>query len=306
MSRHSTIKWLLKGGARTNMRSLFGVTPMTLAILCDDPHSVKLLIDHGYPITRSYPWNEYPIEQAIRIHSEGSAMMITHLGCELKIKLGNRSSNALTMAANEGLINLMFLILYMQPESINQHWIRKRQYPQALYRLKDVQNELQRMFTNPYRLKQLCRAKISQAIGIFYTEKVTELKSQCRFLSDKQLEYLRYNDLVDPVKHFRPVGKRLAHFEVAGIEFYWDQRTLRYRKRYDDQEKEKTRIEHPKSAIVRVRSTLVRRREHQEERKFINEHLSQTGTIIPIKIQRRATVKSARNAGRGLLPRRYE
>ena len=219
MSHHSTVRSLLKAGARTNVRSIYGVTPMTLAILCDDPYSVKILIEHGYPITRSYPWNEYPFEQAIKVHAEGSAMMIAYLGCEIKIKTGNHSTNPLTMAANEGLVNLMYLLIYMQPQWITQQWIRRRQYPNALFRLKDVQTELQRLTTNPFRLKQLCRAKISQTIGQFYTEKINELKKTYHLLSDRHLDYLRYNDLVDPVKHFRPVGKRLAHFEVNGIEF---------------------------------------------------------------------------------------
>ncbi|CAF4442593.1 unnamed protein product, partial [Rotaria sp. Silwood2] len=313
MSRHPTITSLLTAGARTNVRSIYGVTPMTLAILCDDPYSVKILIEHGYAITRSYPWNEYPFEQAINIHAEGSAMMIAHLGCELKIKQGNRTSNPLTMAANEGLVNLMFLLLNMQPQWINQHWIRKRQYPNALYRLKNVQNELQRMFTNPFRLKQLCRAKISQTIGKFYTEKINDLKKTYRLLSDQHLDYLRYNDVVDPIKHFRPVGKRLAHFEVNGIEFYWDQQTLRYRKTYNDNiqdvKKDKHHNEQPKSAIVRLTSVLLKRRQHQQERKKINEAQSQSmssNSRNMIKKHTSMNIKSAHNAGRGILSKRYK
>lgn len=311
MGRHPTIRALLKAGARTNVRSIYGVTPMTLAILRDDPQSVKILIEHGYPITRSYPWNEYPFEQAIKIHAEGSAMMIAHLGCELKIKQGDRSSNVFSMAAHEGLVNLMLLLLNMQPQLINQHWIRKRQYPHALYRLKSVQTDLQRMFTNPFRLKQLCRAKISQTIGKFYTEKINELKKTYPLLADRHIEYLRYNDVVDPVKHFRPVGKRLAHFEVNGIEFYWDQRTLRYRKLYDepsrDLKKDKNREEPSRSAIVRVRTVLLRRRQHQQERKQINETKSLTmSNYSNNTLTRHASmqIKSAHNAGRGILSKR--
>jgi hypothetical protein len=311
MSRHSTIRSLLKAGARTNVRSIYGVTPMTLAILCDDPYSVKILIEHGYPITRSYPWNEFPIEQAIKIHAEGSAMMIAHLGCELKIKPGNHTINPFSMAANEGLINLMYLLIYMQPQWINQQWIRRKQYPDALFRLKDVQNELQRLFTNPFRLKQLCRAQISQTMGKFYTEKINELRKTCRLLSDQQLNYLRYTELVDPVKHFRPVGKRLATFEVNGIEFYWDQRTLRYRKRFEDNIHDTTTGKHrhvqPKSAIVRARSTLLKRREHQQERKRINDTQSQTvsnDSSNNVKKHVSIDIRSAHNAGRGILPKR--
>lgn len=307
MSRHSTIRNLLKAGARTNVRSIYGVTPMTLAILCDDPYSIKLLIEHGYPITRSYPWNEFPFEQAMKIHAEGSAMMIAHLGCELKIKPGNYTTNPLTMAANEGLINLLYLLIYMQPQWIHQQWIRRRQYPDALFRLKDVQNDLQRFYTNPFRLKQLCRAKISQTIGKFYTEKIVELKKTSRLLSDQHLSYLRYNDILDPVKHFRPVGKQLSHFEVNGIEFYWDQRTLRYRKRYDDDNhyditQNKYRQEQPKSAIIRAKSSLLKRREHQQQRKIINDAEKQ---ILPTK-HVRINIQSAHNAGRGILPKRYK
>ncbi|CAF2066978.1 unnamed protein product [Rotaria magnacalcarata] len=312
MSRHPTIISLLKAGARTNVRSIYGVTPMTLAILCDDPYSVKILIEHGYPITRTYPWNEYPFEHAVKIHAEGSAMMIAYLGIELKIKQGNRSSNPLTMAASEGLINLMFLLINMQPQSINQHWIRKRQYPHALYRLKHVQTDLQRMFSNPFRLKQLCRAKISQTIGKFYTEKIIELKKTYPSLSDRHLEYLRYQDVMDPMKHFRPVGKRLAHFEVNGLEFYWDQRTLRYRKLYDDPnrdiKKDKARDEQPKSAIVRLTSVLLKRRQHQQARKQINETKSLTMSSYSSNTITRHTsvqLKSAHNAGRGILSKRH-
>ena len=313
MSRHGTIASLLTAGSRANVRSINGVTPMTLAILCDDPYSVKILIEHGYPITRSYPWNEYPFEQAIKIHSEGSAMMIAYLGCELKIKQGGRSSNPLTMAASEGLVNLMFLLIYMQPQWINQHWIRKRQYPNALYRLKDIQNDLQRMFTNPFRLKQLCRAKISQTIGKFYTEKINDFKKSYYLLSDRQLDYLRYNDVLDPVKHFRPFGKRLAHFEVNGIEFYWDQRTLRYRNRHDDNfydiRKNKNRNEQSKSAIIRLTSTLLKRRQHQQARRKINEAQSRTESNNSHNISRKLInidIKSAHNAGRGILSKRYK
>lgn len=313
MSRHATIQTLLKAGARTNVRSIYGVTPMTLAVLCDDPKSVKLLIEHGYPITRTYPWNEYPFEQAIRTHAEGSAMMIAHLGCELKTKQTNRSNNLFTRVANEGLINLLYLLINMQPQLINQTWIRRRQYPNALYRLLDVQKDLQRMISNPFRLKQLCRAKISQTIGKFYTEKINELKLTYRLLSDRHLNYLRYDDVLDPVKHFRPVGKQLAFFEVNGIEFYWDQRTLRYRKRMDgdlDQTMdEKSRTVQPKNAITRLTSTILRRREHQERRKKINSELqSLTTTSLQsgnrIRKHVRLEIQSAHNAGRGIRPRR--
>lgn len=303
LSRHSTIKWLLKSGARTNVRSLFGVTPMTLAVLCDDAHSVKILIDHGYPIHRSYPWNEFPIEQAIRVHSEGSAMMIAYLGCELKVKPTNRPTNPITMAANEGLVNLMYLIVYMNPSSINQTWIRRRQYPYALYRLKKVQDDLQRMFSNPFRLKDLCRAKISQTIGKFYTEKVVELKKEFRHFNDSHIEFLRYSELVDPVKHFRPVGKRLNYFEVGGVEFYWDQRTLRYRQPSDEDqpvEKKKVPLEmKSKNAATRIRSTLIRRNELQQQRKLINANFRLRNS----QSFSRNTKKSYLNTSRGFLPR---
>jgi hypothetical protein len=212
------------------------------------------------------------------------------------------------MAANEGLINLMYLLIYMQPQWINQPWIRRRQYPNALFRLKDVQNDLQRMFANPFRLKQLCRAKISQTIGQFYTEKINDLKKTYRLLSNQHLDYLRYNDLVDPIKHFRPIGKHLAHFEVNGIEFYWNQQTLRYRKRYDDDDnsydltKDKYRNEQPKSAIIRAKSTLLKRREHQQKRKQIND--SQSPNIVKKHV--RINIQSPHNAGRGILPKRYK
>jgi len=284
-SRHETTKCLLKGGARTNARSIYGVTPMTLAVLCDDPHSVRLLIEHGYPITRTYPWNEYPHEQAIRIHSESSALMIAHLGCELKVKPPNPPSHPLTLAANEGLVNLMFLLIYMQPQWINQPWIRRRQYPYALYRLTDVQNQLQKLIKNPFSLKQLCRAKISQSIGKFYTEKIEEFKKTFRFVTDSHLNYLRYNDVLDPNKHFRPVGKHLAFFEINGIEFYWDQRTLRYKKRTDEHlDQDKARPQPPANAITRLTTALVKR-------KLVTKHV-------------RLNIQSAHNAGRGILPKR--
>ena len=303
MSRHATIKTLLKAGARTNVRSIYGVTPMTLAVLCDDPYSVKLLIEHGYPITRTYPWNEYPFEQAIRIHAEGTAMMIAHLGCELKTKA---SINLLTMVANEGLINLMYLLIAMQPEWINQSWIRKRQYPHALYRLTDVQKDLHRMYTNPFRLKQLCRAKVSQTIGKFYTEKINDLKKTYRVLKDRHLDYLRYNDVLDPAKHFRPVGKRLAFFEVNGIEFYWDQRTLRYRKQYDDNLYDTGKDQSPRNAIVRLTSTALKRREHQEKRKKFNNEIQSQTTSLNSAFRKfgRIEIQSAHNAGRGIRPPR--
>jgi hypothetical protein len=311
MSRHATIRTLLRAGARATVRSIYGVTPMTLAVLCDDPYSVKLLIEHGYPITQTYLWNEYPFEQAIRIHAEGSAMMIAHLGCELKTKQTNHSANLFTMVVNEGLISLMYLLIAMQPQWINQSWIRKRQYPNALYRLIDVQKDLQRMYTNPFRLKQLCRAKVSQTLGKFYTEKISDFKKTYRVLTDEHLDYLRYNDILDPVKHFRPIGKRLAFFEVNGIEFYWDQRTLRYRKQYDDNLYDKHHdIQPPKNAIVRLTSTLLKRREHQQKRTKINNDIqSQTTSIKSSSTPKkyvRIEIQSAHNAGRGIRPRRQK
>ena len=39
---------------------------------------------------------------------------------------------------------------------------------------------LQHMFKNPFSLKKLCRAKISQTIGKFYTEKINDLKQTYR------------------------------------------------------------------------------------------------------------------------------
>jgi hypothetical protein len=301
MSRHATIKTLLKAGARTTVRSIYGVTPMTLAILSDDPYSVKILIEYGYPITQAYLWNEYPFEQAIRIHAEGAAMMIAHLGCELKTKQTDRSSNLLIMVANEGLINLMYLLIAMQPQWINQPWIRKRQYPYALYRLIDVQKDLQRMYINPFRLKQLCRAKISQTIGKFYTEKINDLKKTYRVLTDQHLDYLRYNDVLVPIKHFRPVGKRLTFFEVNGIEFYWDQRTLRYRKQYDNNFYDIIKDQQSKNAIVRLTSTLLKRREHQQKQK--NDIQSRTTTSTStLKKYERIEIQSAHNAGRGIRP----
>jgi hypothetical protein len=238
---------LLEAGARCVTRATNGVTPMTLAILADDAYSVRLLIEHGYPIDRVDAWNEYPFEHAVRIHAEGAAMMIAHLGCRLSTRQGNDWCHAVSLAANEGLVHLMFLIIYMQPRSINQRWIRQQQYPRALFRLLDVQSELQRMLINPFRLKQLCRANICRCLGKFYMDKLETLLSAS---SCSLTDYLRYRDIVDPMKHFRSIGKQLAYFQVAGIEFYWDQQILRYRQRHANIE----RVNQP-TRFVRVRST---------------------------------------------------
>ena len=94
---------------------------------------------------------------------------------------------------------------------------------------------------------------------------------------------------------------------------YWDQHTLRYRKRYEDNfsdiKKDKHRDEQPKSAVARLRLSLLRRREHQLQRRKINDTQSLTTSNNSNNISRkhvRITVQSAHNAGRGILSKRHK
>ncbi|CAF0805242.1 unnamed protein product [Didymodactylos carnosus] len=324
MSRHVTTKILLDTGAKANVRTLSGITPMTLAILSDDAYSVKILIEHGYAIKKAYSWNEYPFEQAIKVHSEGCAMMIASLGCELTVTAMNRSSNPLTLAAEEGLVNLMHLLINMYPRMINQHWIRKRQYPYALMRLKETQQDLHRLYTNPFKLKQLSRALITQTIGKFFPEKIVELKKYVD-LKEHHLTYLRYNDVLDPVKHFRPVGKKLSTFEVNGIEFYWDQKTLRYRTSNTNGAYHQPHDQQgSKSAVVQLKRPITNRSSSRDDlssdggsKKSVKITTSITGKPTNNKqsnkdlnkdrsdaLLLRQKVKSAHNAGRGIRSKR--
>jgi hypothetical protein len=98
---------------------------------------------------------------------------------------------------------------------------------------------------------------------------------------------------------------------VNGIEFYWDQHTLRYLKRHDenfyDITKDKYRLDQPKSALVRLTSSLLKRRGHQQTRRKINDTQSQTTSNNSTNILKkhvRINIQSAHNAGRGILPKR--
>ena len=186
--RHEITEFLLQNEIRIHAKSNHGITAMTVAIEHMNPAMVKLLIEYGYKMNKRYQWKETPLSQAINLHSEECAMTLVHQGCNLKKKKGH---SYFYMAVDEKLIRLVKFMAAVNPQFLQEEWVKERQWPVSIYHKPDMIEWLHKESQQVRKLRQLCRAKVFTYLGKYAPYKLQKLK-----LPDGLSEYVAYDSHV--------------------------------------------------------------------------------------------------------------
>ncbi|GFN77014.1 ankyrin repeat domain-containing protein 1-like [Plakobranchus ocellatus] len=187
--RYDICELLLQSRIKVHAKSNHGVTAMTVAIEQHNPHMVRLLIQFGYKLDKSYSWGETPLEQAIKIHSLESALTLLHWGSSLKRKRGRPSYFQLAVTEKQWAV-VKFLI-HLYPSYLQETWLRKQQWPVAIYHREDVRQYLLDARCYVWTLKQLCRARVFRLVGKYAPVKVDKLP-----LPAPLKDYLKFSEFV--------------------------------------------------------------------------------------------------------------
>ncbi|XP_060591551.1 receptor-interacting serine/threonine-protein kinase 4-like isoform X1 [Ruditapes philippinarum] len=186
--RYDIAEYLLQNEIKIHAKSHNGITAMTVAIEHHNPAMVKLLIEYGYKMDKRYQWKETPLSQAINLHSEECAMTLIHQGCELKKKRGH---SYFMMAVDEKLMKLAKFMAAVQPQFLQQSWVKTKQWPVSIYHRPDIIRWLEQESDKVRSLRQLCRGKIFRLLGKYPDNKLKKLN-----LTDTLREYVSYKSHV--------------------------------------------------------------------------------------------------------------
>lgn len=186
--RYEIAEYLLKNEIKIHAKSNNGITAMTVAIEHHNPGMVKLLIEYGYKMDKRYAWKETPLSQAINLHSEECAMTLIQQGCELKKKRGH---SYFLMAVDEKLMRLAKFMAAVQPQLLQEDWVKYKQWPVSIYHRPDIIKWLEQESEKVRSLRQLCRGRIFRLLGKYPVNKLKELN-----LSDAIKEYVSYQSHV--------------------------------------------------------------------------------------------------------------
>lgn len=183
--RHEAAEYLLQNEIKIHAKSNYGITPMTVAIEHRNPAMVKLLIEYGYKMDKRYKWKETPLNQAINLHSEECAMTLIHQGCDLHKKRGH---SYFYMAVDEKLTRLVKFMAAVQPQFLQEDWIKTKTWPVSIYRKSDLIKWLEQESMNVRSLRQLCRGRIFRILGKYPSDKLKKLN-----LDDTLYKYCSYS-----------------------------------------------------------------------------------------------------------------
>ena len=170
--RYDICEFLLSEKIKVNAKSHKGITAMTVAIARHLPAMCRLLIEFGYRMNGRFSWGETCLEMAIRYHSQYCAMTLIHWGCSVTRK---SSVSYFTLAANEGLTELIKFLAELYPHFLGEEWVRQKQPPLALYRVPEFYTWLFQLAESPRSLQVLCRAKIFRYLGKYPCNKVDKI-----------------------------------------------------------------------------------------------------------------------------------
>ena len=166
--RYKICEFLLEEQIKVNAKSHLGLTPMTIAINQHLPLMCRLLIEFGYCIDKRFTWGETPLEMAIKCHSECCAMTLVHWGCKVEVQHFNQ-------AAEEGLMELLRMLIEINPVFLNANWIRTKAIPLSLYKKPDFCDWLFQLAGSPQPLTTLCRSQIIKYLGKWPCSKLKKL-----------------------------------------------------------------------------------------------------------------------------------
>lgn len=186
--RYAIAEYLLQNEIKIHAKSNIGITSMTVAVEHRNPAMVKLLIEYGYKMDKRYKWKETPLNQAINLHSEECAMTLIHQGCDLTKKRGH---SYFYMAVDEKLTRLVKFMAAVQPQFLQEDWIKTKTWPVSIFRQPVLIRWLEQESTNVRSLRQLCRGRIFRILGKYPTNKLTKLN-----LDETLYKYLCYTSHV--------------------------------------------------------------------------------------------------------------
>jgi len=186
--RFEIAEYLLQNEIKISAKSNNGITAMTVAIEHRNPAMVKLLVEWGYKMNKRYKWKETPLSQAINLHSEEAAMTLIQLGCELGKK---RGPSYFYMAVDEKLMRLVKLLAAVQPQFLQEPWVRDHDWPVSIYHRPDLIKWLEQESNKVRSLRQLCRGRIFRLLGKYPESKLKKLS-----LEKNIMEYCSYKSHV--------------------------------------------------------------------------------------------------------------
>ena len=198
--RYAITEFLLEQRAKIHAKAKGGTAPMTLAISHHLPLMAKLLIEFGFKLDRAFEWKELPLEMAIRVHSEECAMTLVHWGCDIrrnpkrlpKLHIPawlKAKESFFKMAADEGLTNLMKLMIELNPQFLQEDWMVANKAPLALYTKPEFFTWLFEMRKNPPRLTQICKAWIFYHVGSYPSHRIKKLPVPEKLKSSLEFTY---------------------------------------------------------------------------------------------------------------------
>ncbi|KAL4235057.1 hypothetical protein ACF0H5_006695 [Mactra antiquata] len=186
--RFDIAEYLLQNEIKIHAKSNNGITAMTVAIEHHNAAMTKLLIEYGYKMDKRYAWKETPLSQAINLHSEECAMTLIQQGCELKKKRGH---SYFYMAVDEKLLRLAKFMAAVNPQFLQEDWVKTRKWPVSIYHRPDIIHWLDQETDKVRSLRQLCRGRIFRQLGKYPPNKLKKLD-----LPDDIANYVTYRSHV--------------------------------------------------------------------------------------------------------------
>ena len=188
--RYEIADLLLHNKIRMHAKTKGGVTAMAVAIEQYNAAMCRKLIQYGYDINRPFDWGETPLEMSIRLHNENCALTLVHWGASLHPPEGRISY--FFMAASEGLIELLKLIIDVRPSVLNEAWVRHQQFPLAFNKYPHVVQWLSNLSQTVLPLTHLCKAQI-----FHYLHKYAPLKAEKLPLPQELIKQIAFNAAID-------------------------------------------------------------------------------------------------------------
>jgi len=186
--RYKIAEYLLTNEIKIHAKTNHGITAMAVAIEHRNAAMVKLLIEYGYKMDKRYKWKETPLNQAIGLHSEECAITLIHQGCDLTKKRGH---SYFYMAVDEKLKRLVKFMAAVNPQFLQEAWIKTKTWPVSIYREPDLIKWLEEKSTNVRSLKQLCRGRLFRHLGKYPFNKLKHLN-----LDEDLTQYMSYTSIV--------------------------------------------------------------------------------------------------------------
>ena len=147
------------------------------------------LIFRNYIFFLIFRWGEMPLEQAIKMHSQESALTLLYYGCSRKRK--RKQPSFFHLAINEKQWSVVRFLTHLYPRYLQEKWLRDGQWPVAVYYRPEVRESLMKATRDVWTLKQYCRSRVFNLVGKNAPMKIDKLP-----IPELLKKYLRFNEFI--------------------------------------------------------------------------------------------------------------